>query len=959
MNLSALLKMPGPNIRVYICSIIFLMFTTGVIKQLTDETGHKCEMTFMFEYPHFLKIPVSTKQSRYNLYAYLEGQISETSKSMKFYGIPVIFIPGHSGSYKQVRSIASVSLRKMHHIQSNIKFDFFTVDLNEEYSAIFGGVLIKQTDFVSVCIQRIIQLYEKDFVPTSMILIGHSMGGIIAKGLFIEPKFDPSLIKLIITLATPHRPLILTDLYMDEYYRKVNAIWGNGFDKPRSSYLSNISLLSIGGGHKDLMVWPSLTYTPHADINTLSSVVPGVWTSTDHQCILWCKSLVKVIVRILFDSADTESEDSPYEWINKVSSYHLANRSNGKWFHNNLHPKNVQLVKEPNTLEWNETYRAQRFIKLESGTPKPVVFSMPIRTQNYDYEVMAEAINMDNQDWVFSCKSDDDPKKSCKMGKNWSANSTISVSKRLKRRHVTLKCSHLHAMGHTDVVFKIKSTKEETGLMVDMYRTGDRTNDLSWSFWFGIFKRILLWEITFYRTMQYKTIIRDWPKNICRDCVYNVYMNPINCTEFKHHAVSKFIVPWTQGILYGYSSDQSIQPLRLTLDSIPPSKITEDPYLQFILDPNCLYQIELKMSILDTLGTIGLKYGLAFPSYIGSIILFVLSHQLDQLAKSKPKECSSFHNSIPSTFKIIKTLVFSNLLIIYLPTLGYYKNMHTPIGGIDWLGDPLKTVIFTLLMYCITISFLIIVSFVLWYMMLFWGKILNIIGIKILMKALKSSENSYDWLLWTVKNSPIIVPLLNLFLTIFFCGGAGLIVSVIYYYFWLCAKVRKCVVDQLVYCPLFLLKDYFIKGVKSDLDNKLKSLHLHFSMFLLMLSITGCYLTCSIEWARNFMQSFKLDADPSMLVSIGINLCTIVLWKVDFPNQNTKCYSRMSCTCLCFSSYLLVFGPTSLFRVNPVLAIAFGFVALHHSPGSMIGTDSLLNEGDDDIEETGDLEKQD
>lgn len=74
-----------------------------------------------------------------------------------------------------VRSIASVNIRKMYHIQSNVKFDFFTVDLNEEYSAVFGGVLLQQTAFVSQCIDTIIKTYEYDYKPTSIILIGHSM----------------------------------------------------------------------------------------------------------------------------------------------------------------------------------------------------------------------------------------------------------------------------------------------------------------------------------------------------------------------------------------------------------------------------------------------------------------------------------------------------------------------------------------------------------------------------------------------------------------------------------------------------------------------------------------------------------------------------------------------------------------------------------------------------------------
>lgn len=38
---------------------------------------------------------------RYGLYAYSEGKYIERAKSMKFTGIPVLFVPGQGGSYKQ------------------------------------------------------------------------------------------------------------------------------------------------------------------------------------------------------------------------------------------------------------------------------------------------------------------------------------------------------------------------------------------------------------------------------------------------------------------------------------------------------------------------------------------------------------------------------------------------------------------------------------------------------------------------------------------------------------------------------------------------------------------------------------------------------------------------------------------------------------------------------------------
>ena len=71
-------------------------------------------------------------------------------------------------------------MRKALNSRSPFHMDFFTVDLNEEYSALYGGVLESQTEFVRQSIFRILELYKnnKSFRPTSVVLVGHSMVGI-------------------------------------------------------------------------------------------------------------------------------------------------------------------------------------------------------------------------------------------------------------------------------------------------------------------------------------------------------------------------------------------------------------------------------------------------------------------------------------------------------------------------------------------------------------------------------------------------------------------------------------------------------------------------------------------------------------------------------------------------------------------------------------------------------------
>lgn len=39
---------------------------------------------------------------KYSLYGYAEGHLTEFARNMNWQGAPVLFIPGNSGSYKQV-----------------------------------------------------------------------------------------------------------------------------------------------------------------------------------------------------------------------------------------------------------------------------------------------------------------------------------------------------------------------------------------------------------------------------------------------------------------------------------------------------------------------------------------------------------------------------------------------------------------------------------------------------------------------------------------------------------------------------------------------------------------------------------------------------------------------------------------------------------------------------------------
>lgn len=69
-------------------------------------------------------------------------------------------------------------------------------------------------------------LKDREFAPTSVAIVGHSMGGLVARALLTLKNFKPGLINLLITQATPHvAPVMPLDKYLTgKYCRLPNYI---------------------------------------------------------------------------------------------------------------------------------------------------------------------------------------------------------------------------------------------------------------------------------------------------------------------------------------------------------------------------------------------------------------------------------------------------------------------------------------------------------------------------------------------------------------------------------------------------------------------------------------------------------------------------------------------------------------------------------------------------------------
>ena len=245
-------------------------------------------------------------------------------------GVPVLFITGNAGSHKQVRALAAEAAHYFaEQLQNNEQavkagvrdLDFFTADFNEDITAFHGQTLLDQAEYLNDAIAYILSLYHDPQRPrrdpnlpdpASVIVLGHSMGGIVARTMLTMPNYQANSINTILTLSTPHaRAPVSFDGDIVSTYKKINRYWRQAYSQrwANDNPLWHVTLVSIAGGGLDTVVpsdyasLASLVPDTHG-FTVFTSTIPGVWTGSDHLSILWCDQLRKVVVRSLFDVVD-------------------------------------------------------------------------------------------------------------------------------------------------------------------------------------------------------------------------------------------------------------------------------------------------------------------------------------------------------------------------------------------------------------------------------------------------------------------------------------------------------------------------------------------------------------------------------------------------------------------------------------------------------------------------------
>ncbi|KAJ5728226.1 hypothetical protein N7493_004556 [Penicillium malachiteum] len=360
------------------CTTFFAVaFILAILRSFTGRStgGDGCGVPMMS--PTFIRmLEFDTEHTRfaskYNLFLYREEGVDPyTQDNIGLNGVPVLFLPGNAGSYRQVRSLAAEASRHYYdvvrhdeerHAAGTRSLDFFMVDFNEDMAAFHGQTLLDQAEYVNEAIAYILSLYHdpqrtrRDPAlpdPSAVILIGHSMGGIVARTVLTMANYQANSVNSIITMSAPHaRPPVSFDSDIVHTYKQINDYWREAYAQTwaNNNPLWHVTLVSIAGGSRDTVV-PS-DYTSISSLvpethgfTVFTSSMPDVWIGNDHLSITWCDQFRKAIIKSLFEMIDARR---PTQTKPRAERMRVLKR----WYLTGLEDvaERTLAQKEPNTL---------------------------------------------------------------------------------------------------------------------------------------------------------------------------------------------------------------------------------------------------------------------------------------------------------------------------------------------------------------------------------------------------------------------------------------------------------------------------------------------------------------------------------------------------------------------------------------------------------------------------------
>ena len=498
-----------------------------------------------------------------------------------------------TGSHKEVRSMASVSLRMFAPGTQSNHFDYFTVSLNGELSGLYGGVLHNQATYVSLCIQHVLSLYNQSPRP-SVFLLGHSAGGIVAKYMLGLPDVDLSAVNTILTLGTPNAFPVLS---LDEHLVQVTVSADMAMKRHNS-----LLVMAIGGGIRDRQVRSGLTRLPksYRRLSMVSTALAHVWVTVDHNCLVWCKQMVINFNRALFQLIDANTHQLVINLDYRVQHWK-------RWL---LHPKlpalsnfAYKVVVEITYLPWS----------LPQNRATSIFFQYQLTNLDTS-DVIIVISNIPLAAWIYGCSLTDSLKPACHNASSLD-HTTLPPSYGVVKMAL-FEARHLAAYSHLGVwASQATHTKLGTSVFAKLYTTN---KSIYHNFYVPI---VNLWSSHSVNNGEVYAVIRLHGL----EHIWQVYtitaMQDANCSE--QNGVPLLLqkhVPWYHEDEFSPSGGNVVNlTIRLQSARAPGSRQVVE--LRLYKDPDCDVLLNVRVDFMGVLGQLMRFYASLLVSLTLCILL--------------------------------------------------------------------------------------------------------------------------------------------------------------------------------------------------------------------------------------------------------------------------------------------------------------------------------------------------
>ncbi|XP_043361451.1 GPI inositol-deacylase isoform X2 [Dermochelys coriacea] len=890
---------------------------------------NRCSMTYMYEYPEYLKIKLPKKISRlfpaYELYLYGEGNYAEENKNLLLTGIPVLFLPGNAGSYKQVRSLGSIALRKAEDIDFKYHFNFFTVNFNEELVALYGGSLQRQTRFVHECIKVILKLYkvrceDQEFAPSSVAIVGHSMGGLVARALLTLKNFKPEFINLLITQATPHvAPVMPLDKYLTDFYTAVNKHW-----ILKAQDVRNLTTLSVAGGFRDYQVRSGLAFLPRLSqrssaLFVVSSAVPRTWASTDHLSIVWCKELVLATIRAFFDLIDETTkqitEDPKKRML--VLNHHFV-RHPAKFFEED--PETLTELK--GTLIWIKIKSSKwTYTVYNESDGKYFMFPLSNHRKTYSH-VHCQNSMLDTSSWIYGCLNSSSSV--CLEGFDLSQKAELLPTVKV----VTLKLQEYPSFSNL-VIYVPAINGNKFTLDCEFFKEDSRTVQLPVThlFSFGLSSsKIVLNSSGLIYNVQLQHFCQIYQ-------AFKIYIES-HCHPHKGRKTSvyRLHLPWSHEDSISVSKVPSFTEISAKLHIAQPENDSTVAVLNIYSSFDCQYEVTIKTSFSQVLGQVIRFHGGSLPVYVVSNMLLAYGGQLSTLISTG--QCSDFVLALARTAKPYKVDPIVNVVKFLL--------------GFNWFKD-IWNVLFLPELDAVLLNkqdmWVPLVSLILFLFgtgIAYWGGLLFSSSLRLFsslwLSLTRPSGLPKDSKLMTPRRA--FMAILLVFVSCTTCGAFAVLITYLYYMF----KVIKLHSNVRIEQNVLNMDPKHAKETSDNsnketvkncdstetitkaaaaspttsraIDNVVNSLKMHITIINLLTWIVLLSLPSLIYWFKNLRYNIRLDPDPCRTMAIILVSTLGILMNSSTTKVKSSKLSKIAAQLpLPLSVAVVAFGPMHLYRV--------------------------------------------